>query len=134
MKVLIVEDEELLSSLLAEELEEAGHTVLGPAETASEALAVIARGGIPELALVDIQLKHGSQGIDFAREASRRFDFPCIFVSGEASQARQYRHLAIGYISKPYRPATIIESVGIAQDLQEGRIPQHIPDGLELYH
>lgn len=42
MKVLVLEDDELLASLLAEELSEAGYEVLGPAETVAGAFGIIA--------------------------------------------------------------------------------------------
>lgn len=134
MKVLILEDDEQLSDLLVEEIAEAGHTILGPAETVSEAFAVIARGDMPDLALVDIRLRHGSRGTEFAKEAADRFNLPCIFVSSDIGEAIQHRHLALGYISKPFRPATIIDSLEAAEQIIEGRTPASIPDGLELFH
>lgn len=134
MKVLILEDDEQLSDLLVEEIAEAGHTVLGPAESVSEAFAVIARGNMPDLALVDIKLRYGSRGTEFAKEATDRFNLPCIFVSSDVGDAIQHRHLALGYISKPFRPATIVDSLEVAQRIIEGKPPERIPDGLELFH
>ena len=134
MKVLILEDDELLSDLLVEEIAEAGHTILGPAETVSEAFAVIAQGDMPDLALVDIKLRHGSRGTEFAKEVTHRFNLPCIFVSSDVGDAIQHRHVALGYISKPFSPATIAESIEAAQSILEGKVPERIPDGLELFH
>lgn len=134
MRVLVLEDDVQLSDLLAEEIAEAGHIVLGPADTVSAAFAVIARGEQPDLALVDINLRYGSRGTEFAKEAKQRFNLPCIFVSGEVSDAIQHRHLALGYISKPFRPDTVIGSLEVAEDILAGREPGHIPDGLELFH
>ncbi len=134
MKVLILEDDEQLSDLLAEEIADAGHTILGPAGTVSEAFAVIARGEMPDLALVDIKLRHGSRGTEFAKEATQRFNLPCIFVSSEVGDAIQHRHVAMGYISKPFSPATIVDSIEAAQNILEGRTPERLPDGLELFH
>lgn len=134
MKVLILEDDEQLSDLLAEEIADAGHTILGPAGTVSEAFAVIARGEMPDLALVDIKLRHGSRGTEFAKEVTHRFNLPCIFVSSEVGDAIQHRHVAMGYISKPFSPATIVDSIEAAQNILEGRTPERLPDGLELFH
>ena len=133
MKVLILEDDEQVSDLLVEEIAEAGHTILGPAETVSEALAVIARGEMPDLALVDIRLRHGSRGTEFAKEATDRFSLPCIFVSSDAGEAIQHRHLALGFIGKPFRPATIVDSLEAAAQIIGGKMPERIPDGLELF-
>ena len=134
MKVLILEDDEQISDLLVEEIAEAGHTILGPAETVGEAFAVIARGEMPDLALVDIKLRHGSRGTEFAKEVTHRFNLPCIFVSSDVTDAIQHRHVALGYISKPFRPATIVDSLEAAQSILDGKVPERIPDGLELFH
>ena len=133
MKVLILEDDEQISDLLVEEIAEAGHTILGPAGTVGEAFAVIAGGDMPDLALVDIKLRHGSRGTEFAKEVAHRFNLPCIFVSSDVSDAIQHRHVALGYISKPFRPATIVDSLETAQSIIDGRVPEHIPEGLELF-
>lgn len=133
MKVLVLEDDELLTSLLAEELSEAGYEVLGPAETVAGAFGIIAQGQMPDLALVDIRLRYGSRGTEFVKEARERFDFPCIFVSAEASEAFLHRHLALGYIGKPYPPAHIVECVAMAEEMIEGRQPERIPEGFHLF-
>lgn len=133
MKVLVLEDDDLVSSLLAEELSEAGHQVLGPAETVAGAFSIIAQGHMPDLALVDIRLRYGSRGTEFVKEVRQRFDFPCIFVSSEASEAFLHRHLALGYIGKPYPPAHIVECVAMAEELIGGRQPEHIPAGFHLF-
>ena len=63
MRVLIVEDEALIAMALADSLEDAGHEVVGPAATMAEALA-LCEGAPPELAVLDINLRDGSNGVD----------------------------------------------------------------------
>jgi two-component system, response regulator PdtaR len=133
MKVLILEDDAEIAGLLADQLAEAGHTVCGAAETVAGAFAVIARGNMPEVALVDIRLRHGSPGTEFAKDAKQRFDLPCIFVSSEASDAFLHRHLAVGYISKPWRAATVLDSLEVVRALKAGQQPAQVPDGLYLF-
>lgn len=55
MRILIVEDEALIAELIVEHLEEAGHSIIGPAATAEEALA-LCRHRRPDLAILDIDL------------------------------------------------------------------------------
>jgi len=58
-RVLVVEDEALLAMLFEDSLEEAGATVIGPAATVDEALALIRDGGV-DAAVLDVNL-HGER-------------------------------------------------------------------------
>lgn len=132
MRILIVEDEFLLATLLTDELTDAGHTVLGPAGTVTEGLRIIEEHR-PDLALVNINLRDGSKGTDLANALMKRWQVPCLFVSGERVEARQHREVALGYISKPYNVKTVLASVEVARDIMEGREPARCPSGLELF-
>jgi two-component system, response regulator PdtaR len=131
MNVLIAEDEFLLGLLLSEFLLEAGHTVLGPAMTAAEALG-LARATPPDLALVDIELRDGRSGIALA-ESLGRTGVPSIFVSAQSDLARSNRHLAIGYIAKPYTPALVIETVRFVAAVRDGGPPWRPPPLFEAF-
>jgi DNA-binding response OmpR family regulator len=133
MKVLVVEDEPLLALSLAEELAGAGHTVLGPAKTVAEGLDII-EADKPELAILNINLEDGSKGTELAAVLVRRWNVPCLFVSGEMVEAREHRDLALGYICKPYDPSTVLAAIDVARSLLEGREPAAIPHGLELFN
>jgi AmiR/NasT family two-component response regulator len=54
-------------------------------------------------------------------------------VSGEILEARQHADVAMGYISKPYDPSTVLESVDVAGAIMSGNEPRHIPQGLKLF-
>jgi two-component system, response regulator PdtaR len=118
MNVLIAEDEFLLGLLLTEFLLEAGHTVLGPAMTAREALA-LARATPPDLALIDIELRDGDSGIALAETLGRE-GVLSIFVSAQPDLARSNPRHAIGYIPKPYTPALVIETVRWVEAVRNG--------------
>lgn len=132
MKILILEDEFLLADLLETELTEAGHTVLGPVATVAEGLTIIEET-TPDLALVDINLRDGPKGTVLARELAHRHGILSLFVSGQMLEARQHKDVAIGYISKPYRPSTILAAVELADQIMNGKTPQAAPRGLELF-
>lgn len=133
MKILVVEDEPLLALTLAEELAGAGHTVLGPAKTVAEGLDIIAADK-PELAILNINLADGSKGTELAAVLVRRWNVPCLFVSGEMAEAKEHRDLALGYICKPYDPRTVLAAIDVARSLLEGNKPAAIPPGLELFN
>ena len=80
MLILVVEDEALVGLVLVLALVRKGRDVLGPAGTATEALALAERTP-PELALVDIDLRNGGDGVGVARallgrHGSRRYSSP----------------------------------------------------------
>lgn len=132
MRILVVEDNYLLAASLATTLADAGHEVVGPAASIDDALQ-LAEVQPPELALLDIELQGGGSGVDLARELLLRWNLPCLFVSGTAEQARANQDLALGYVPKPYGPETVLASVEVAKLLGDGKRPESIPGGLELF-
>ena len=95
MILLVAEDEALIALVLELELRGAGHEVLGPAATPEEALALVA-GTRPELALIDINLTGGGDGIALARALRDRHGVPSLFVSGQAPDALANQDAALG--------------------------------------
>ncbi len=132
MRVLIVEDEVLVAWMLADCLEGAGHEVVGPAATVAEALAVC-EAAPPELAVLDVNLRAGSTGVDLARALSERWGVLAIFASAQAVEARRARDIALGCIRKPYAPQTVLRGVEVAREVMDGRTPTHVPAGFELF-
>jgi DNA-binding response OmpR family regulator len=133
MKILVAEDDVLLAMSLTEALAEAGYAVLGPAKTVAEGLAII-EADRPQLAILNINLLDGSKGTELAAVLVRRWNIPCLFVSGEMVEAREHRDLALGYICKPYDPSIVLASIEVARSLGEGKKPAAIPPGLELFN
>lgn len=80
LRVLIVEDEFLIASYIADLVEDAGHEVVASVPTGEQALEQLARGDL-DLALLDIKLKGRMSGIEVAQAACARA-IPHVFVSG----------------------------------------------------
>jgi len=133
MLILVVEDEALVGLVLVLALAREGHDVLGPAGTAAEALALAERTP-PELALVDINLRNGGDGVGVARALLGRHGCPSLFVTGQVGRAHANRDAAWGFIRKPYDPEVVLRSVEVVEDLRVGRAPRQVPRHLELFH
>ena len=56
-RILVVEDEWLLAEQIQAALEEAGAVVLGPAYSVEAALALLGDGQLPDMALLDVNLR-----------------------------------------------------------------------------
>lgn len=113
LTVLIVEDEGLIAANLEMILEDAGWCVVGWATDAAEAFS-IARSNPPRVAVVDVQLRNGDDGIALAAEMQERFGTEIIFVTAQTdprtvSRARSIKHRA--FVGKPYTRSAIIAAL-----------------------
>src|SRR5258706_14308509 len=83
-KILIVEDEVIVSLDIQTILKDMGIAVTGLAHTVEEALASIMRER-PDLVLLDISLDGEFEGVELARTIDRRWGIPVVFISGHLS-------------------------------------------------
>jgi len=81
MKVLIVEDEQIIAFDLRMTLKLAGFEILPLASNADDAVEIALREK-PDLVLMDIQLDGDRTGIDAAEDILKELDVPIIFQSG----------------------------------------------------
>jgi DNA-binding response OmpR family regulator len=109
-RVLVVEDEAIISLALADTLEGAGYTVAGPFGTRSETLNWL-EGNTPDLALLDVKLKDGSSD-DIARELVQR-GVPFVVQSGHHPQRQAAPELLQApWLEKPTPQADLLELLG----------------------
>lgn len=130
MEILVVEDDHLVAFGLEALLEDAGHTVMGPANSHAEAVEVV-EAHSPELALIDIDLDYHGAGLDLARRFVAQ-DIGVIFVSGRPEAARSTRTGAIGLIAKPYDSQIIVAAIEFFRHRLLGEAVR-IPRGLEVF-
>jgi two-component system, response regulator PdtaR len=94
LRVMIVEDEMLLALDLEDMLLDAGYDVVGQASDMSQALALAeALNGGFDVAIMDVNLARGSNGVDTAAELRRRWNVPSLFVSGNLDEQTRERAL-----------------------------------------
>jgi DNA-binding response OmpR family regulator len=105
--ILVVEDDPLVASHIAEVLLDLEFCVAGCASTGSEAIAISAQER-PTLALVDIRLSGPMDGIEVAQVLRHRFGISSIFLSGQRDErtvARAREAGSLGFLQKPFRPS-----------------------------
>ncbi|MBX6323098.1 MAG: response regulator [Rhodospirillaceae bacterium] len=132
MEVMVVEDEFLIALLMERTLVGAGHGVIGPARTGEEAVR-LARRERPDLALIDIRLEDGTDGVEAARTMWERFETPSILVTAYAQDARRAAGVAIGCLHKPFAPVELLEAVRIGGRFLDGRAPAPGPHNFEFF-
>ena len=118
VRVLIVEDEAIVSMDLRYKLEAMGYSV--PAEIRSGEEAVDAASRLrPDVILMDIWLSGEMDGIDAAGEIRRRFNIPVVYLTSHADEytlARAKTTEPSGYILKPFYDAELRAVVEMAID------------------
>ncbi|WP_052389524.1 response regulator [Belnapia moabensis] len=87
-RVLVVEDEGVLSGYIEDVLEDASIEVVGVATTGAEALEMAERTE-PDLALVDLALGGCVGGAETARLLREQFDIALVLVNGKDAEAAQ---------------------------------------------
>jgi two-component system, response regulator PdtaR len=111
LRVLIVEDDAIISMLLAELLAELGYNVCATAATEAEAVAAAIRDK-PDLMIVDARLRGGS-GVSAVEEILRLGPVAHIFLSGAPGSVRALRPDAV-VIGKPFRQAELVRAIETA--------------------
>mgnify|MGYP002780557635 CR=1 FL=1 len=101
-RILVLDDDELLRSIVVERLERQGHEVLA-AGSVQEARRLIARVE-PDFALLDVKLPDG-EGTEILRELMQETDAAAVMMSAHATVRSAVEALNLGardYLEKPF--------------------------------
>lgn len=109
-RVLIVDDEVLIRLIMADELRDAGYTVI-EASSADEALALLTAGLRVELMITDVRMPGTLDGLALARAArALRPELAVIVSSGHVrSDDGELDGIVDAYLPKPYLLVQLIE-------------------------
>ncbi len=102
-KILIIEDETIISFGYRLQLERMGFDVVGTARSSDEAEALMA-DGMPDLIIMDIYLKGDKNGLELAREIHARQPIPILFLTASTKPevvAAIHALKDCQYLSKP---------------------------------
>lgn len=104
-RILVVDDERDILQLIQHKLESAGYRV-SVAESGEAALELIARQGLPHLAIVDLTMP-GMGGFEFCRRVQEFSDLPVIILTADSTEesiVRGINEFAEDYMTKPFSP------------------------------
>jgi CheY-like chemotaxis protein len=112
--VLVVEDEPDILRLVKIQLHLSGHRATG-AESAQEALDIIARQGPPDVLILDVAMPR-MNGLELLRRLRAREGMehlPAIFLSARAQPDDVAAGEALGalYLTKPFADSDLVEAV-----------------------
>lgn len=112
-------------------LEQARHTVLGPVRYAAKALRIAERDR-PDLALVDLALPGGENGLSLARRLDA-MKVPCLLVTGYDYTPEEAGSATIGVLRKPFAPDVLLASIGAVGEALAGMTTTPPPNQLRLF-
>lgn len=110
-KILVVDDEKRLVSLVSEYLQQAGYRVVS-AYDGKEALS-IARLEKPDLIILDLMMPE-MNGYEFMQAHRKEMDTPIILLTARVEDEEKVIGLELGaddYVTKPFRPRELVARV-----------------------
>lgn len=110
-KVLIVEDEFLVALQLEDILADGGYAVVG---SCPDAASLGRLGEVPDVALVDLNLRDGLTGPAIARDIAGRFGSRIIYVTANPGQIDLPASTAVGIVQKPFTRQAILAAISYA--------------------
>ncbi|WP_245892842.1 response regulator [Novosphingobium guangzhouense] len=110
-KILIVEDEFLVALQLEDILADGGHAVVG---TVPDMASLGSLGDVPDVALVDLNLRDGLTGPAIAHDLSGRYGARVIYVTANPGQIDTPAATAIGVVQKPFTRQAILAAISYA--------------------
>src|SRR5262245_35913176 len=104
-RVLIVEDEAMISALIEMIIGEAGCAIVGPVASLEEALHIIEHERL-DAALLDVRVN--DRDVYAVADALSTRGIPMIFISGYARPQLPPRYRDRPYVAKPFTPDTVL--------------------------
>ncbi len=115
-RILIVEDEAIIASVIAGALRKFGYDVIDILSTGESAVTA-ALQKLPDLILMDIRLQGDMDGISAAERIQEQADIPIIYLTAYADEPtldRAKRTQPYGYIPKPFQEIELKTTIEMA--------------------
>lgn len=126
VKILIVEDEMIIAANISLQLNELGYEVTGIVPRGEEALMHI-KSEVPDILLLDINLKGNLDGIETALEMQKTHNIPVIYLTANVDDAhfnRAKETRPYGFISKPFKKLDLQRAIELTIKQTSGKTNQ----------
>jgi two-component system phosphate regulon response regulator OmpR len=125
-RILIIDDDVNLNSLLTEYLQKFGHKLVS--ETTAAAGRKRLRRELPDLLILDVMLPD-TDGLTLCREFREEYDLPIIMLTARGEVADRVMGLELGaddYVPKPFEPRELVARIQSvirrARDRSQGEV------------
>lgn len=117
--ILVVEDEVLVRSAIAEELRDSGFTVI-EAASAAEATAVFEAGERIDVVFSDVQMTGAMDGVGLRRWVNQHYPgVPVVLTSGKSAPGGGASGASDFFVMKPYKSAEVCDRIRNLIDAKE---------------
>jgi DNA-binding response OmpR family regulator len=131
-KIIIVEDDYMISDMTEQALVQHGYDVCGTARTVDKAVA-LARLHKPDLILLDLRLAEGGLGTEVAAQLGLVEGLGILYATGNVSQVSLSSADGHACLVKPYRTKNLLRGLEIVSSLvATGLAPLPFPSGFQL--
>ena len=116
LKILIIEDDPIISLDMKSLLVSEGHTIVGIASKGTQALDFLVTR-VPEFVILDIHLGDQVSGIEIAEVIHSKYEIPYIFLtafSDDATMSSAQEQAPWGYLVKPFQDRTLLSTITTA--------------------
>ena len=116
VKILIVEDDDVLARIITWRLTNLGYNVCGRAASGTEAMELVVREQ-PDLILMDINIKGDIDGIETAARIKKEFRLPIVYLTSHSDGPTLERAKATkpeGFVLKPFKDHDLRVAVELA--------------------
>ncbi len=113
--IVVVEDENIVALDIERSLKKFGYDVIAVLTSGEEALVAVEKN-LPDLVLMDIQLKGEMTGIEAASEIQKKYNIPVIFLTAYADEStfnKAKESEPYGYILKPFEEADLHTTIEV---------------------
>ena len=114
--ILLVEDDDIIARVIDWRLKNLGYDVCGRASSGSEAIELIMQK-VPDLVLMDINIKGDIDGIETALMIKKRISIPIVYLtsySDEVTLERVNETHPDGFVLKPFEDNQLRVAIDIA--------------------
>jgi DNA-binding response OmpR family regulator len=130
LRALIIEDEAITASMVADELTDTGFCLVGIADTADQAITLFGRER-PQLVVADVRLRAGD-GITAARPMERE-GAAVLFITAHCFDLVMNSGVGVGCLQKPFSPDVIgPAALAVVHYGQHGTKPPWAPPQLHF--
>ncbi|MDD3978101.1 response regulator [Methanomicrobium antiquum] len=117
-KVLIVEDDAIISMDIEQRVKKAGWAVIGVEDRAEKVYEAVEKER-PDIVLMDINIKGDSDGVTVAEKLLEDYGIHVIYITAYSDMSMKERSLKtdpLGYLVKPIREAELTEMLEYAAE------------------
>ena len=122
-RILVVEDDPDISTILALFIKKYGYELCGSAESGEDAIRLIETTS-PDVVFIDFKLKGSMDGVDLAQYINKNFQIPFIYITGYSDShiiERVIHTRPAAFILKPFKGEEIQVAVEILINSLSGK-------------